>query len=143
MSYLHCCAAAGVVVTAYEDHPLGTMRETSDGGGRFERVVLRPIVTVGAGSEPTIAMELHELVHARCFIANPGGSVSASGIGRVDGEEHASGDGREPGHDGDPTEPWPPSRGRSDGGEADPRCRDTVWRRSFEAVQGPGSERGT
>src|ERR1700729_317649 len=33
LSYLHVCAAAGVVVTAYQDTPHGLMAETADGGG--------------------------------------------------------------------------------------------------------------
>jgi organic hydroperoxide reductase OsmC/OhrA len=70
LSYLHCCADAGVVVSAYEDHPEGTMNETSDGGGRFQRVVLRPIVTVDAKSDPSLARGLHERAHALCFIAS-------------------------------------------------------------------------
>src|ERR1700740_2421274 len=50
LSYLHVCAAAGVVVTAYEDAPYGTMAETNDGGGHFTEVVLRPKVTVADAS---------------------------------------------------------------------------------------------
>src|ERR1700753_830574 len=46
LSYLHVCASAGVVVTAYEDAPYGIMAETVDGGGHFTEVVLRPLVTV-------------------------------------------------------------------------------------------------
>ena len=33
--YLHLCADAGVVVTAYTDASSGEMIETADGGGRF------------------------------------------------------------------------------------------------------------
>ena len=46
LSYLHRCAVGGVVVTGYEDAAEGVMVETDDGGGHFEDVVLRPIVTV-------------------------------------------------------------------------------------------------
>ena len=46
LSYLHVCASAGVVVTAYDDAPYGLMAETEDGGGHFTEVVLRPRVTV-------------------------------------------------------------------------------------------------
>src|ERR1700742_747178 len=45
LAYLHCCAVGGVVVTGYEDTAQGVMAETDDGGGHFEDVVLRPVVT--------------------------------------------------------------------------------------------------
>jgi organic hydroperoxide reductase OsmC/OhrA len=69
LSYLHLCAIAGVVVTAYEDRASGEMRETSDGGGRFTGAVLRPRVTIAAG-DPEVARKLHEKAHELCFIAS-------------------------------------------------------------------------
>ena len=68
--YLHLCAEAGVVVMEYVDHPVGVMMEMPGGGGRFERVLLRPEVRLAAGSDPARARALHEGAHARCFIAN-------------------------------------------------------------------------
>ncbi len=68
--YLHLCADAGVVVTHYEDHAAGTMQETSDGGGSFTEVVLRPQVMVAPGSDVALATRLHEEAHRKCFIAN-------------------------------------------------------------------------
>ena len=68
--YLHLCADAGIVVTAYLDEPEGVMVETSDGGGRFTSVVLRPRVSVQASSDPMVAEALHEKAHHLCFIAN-------------------------------------------------------------------------
>src|SRR5262250_687193 len=44
--YLHLCADNGVVVTSYEDAPVGVMREDSDGSGVFTDVLLRPVVTI-------------------------------------------------------------------------------------------------
>ena len=44
--YLHLCAVAGIVVTAYRDDAEGVMEEGADGGGRFTQVTLRPAVTV-------------------------------------------------------------------------------------------------
>lgn len=67
--YLHLCAEAGVVVTAYEDHAEGVMVETSDGGGEFARVTLHPRVTLCAGSDARLARDLHHRAHALCFIA--------------------------------------------------------------------------
>jgi organic hydroperoxide reductase OsmC/OhrA len=68
--YLHLCAKAGVVVVGYVDRAEGVMVEDAEGGGRFEQVVLRPKVTLAPGSDVARARELHELAHARCFIAS-------------------------------------------------------------------------
>jgi organic hydroperoxide reductase OsmC/OhrA len=68
--YLHLCAEAGIVVVAYVDHAEGFMEETSDGSGRFQRVILRPEVTVAPGSDMTRTAELHHAAHQNCFIAN-------------------------------------------------------------------------
>lgn len=70
LSYLHFCAAGGVVVTDYRDHAHGvmTMDETG-GGGRFTEVVLRPEVTVAEASMAEKARALHGDVPAVCFIA--------------------------------------------------------------------------
>lgn len=68
--YLHLCAEAGVIVTAYVDNPVGTLMQDADGGGRFEEVVLHPLVTVTDASMIDKANELHEAAHKKCFIAN-------------------------------------------------------------------------
>lgn len=71
LSYLHLCAVNGVVVTAYVDHAEGSMRfDSLTGSGRFERVVLRPDVTVTTDSDEVKARELHHRAHELCFIAN-------------------------------------------------------------------------
>lgn len=67
--YLHLCADAGIVVTAYVDRAEGVMEEEADGAGRFRRVILRPRVTVKAGADLERARRLHEAAHAKCFIA--------------------------------------------------------------------------
>jgi organic hydroperoxide reductase OsmC/OhrA len=66
--YLHLCAEAGVVVTAYADHAEGTMKDDAS-GGRFEQIVLRPRVTICAGDHE-LAMQLHHQAHEKCYIAN-------------------------------------------------------------------------
>ncbi|SEH01979.1 Organic hydroperoxide reductase OsmC/OhrA [Nonomuraea solani] len=66
--YLHKCAMAGVVVTAYEDRSTGTMAETAD-GGHFTEVVLRPKVTVASPEMTEAALALHADAHKSCFIA--------------------------------------------------------------------------
>jgi organic hydroperoxide reductase OsmC/OhrA len=68
--YLHLCAVNGVVVTAYSDAATATMVEDETGGGRFESAVLRPHVTIAAGSDPAKAMALHHDANAKCFVAN-------------------------------------------------------------------------
>jgi organic hydroperoxide reductase OsmC/OhrA len=68
--YLHLCAEAGIVVTAYVDHAAGELDEDADGSGRFRRVVLRPEVTLAPGADAARAMALHQEAHAKCFIAN-------------------------------------------------------------------------
>ena len=67
--YLHLCADAGVVVTAYRDIAEGTMVEEATGAGQFTRVVLRPVVTVAAGADVARARALHHDAHAMCYIA--------------------------------------------------------------------------
>ena len=69
LGYLFLCAQAGVVVTAYEDHAMGTMIEEPDGGGAFHEVVLRPRVVVAYAATLEVAAAQHEPAHALCFIA--------------------------------------------------------------------------
>ena len=69
LSYLHMATVAGVVVTAYTDAAEGTMVTEGD-GGRFAEVVLRPVVTISAASDPAKAEAAHEVAHHACFIAN-------------------------------------------------------------------------
>lgn len=67
--YLNLCAVNGIVVTSYSDDAIGVMRETED-GGHFDRVVLRPSITLAPGSDLTLAKTLHEAASKRCFIKN-------------------------------------------------------------------------
>lgn len=69
LSYLHVAQRHGVIVTAYEDQPTGTMTSSSDGSGRFTSVTLRPHVTVSDQSRIAMAQELHEEASRLCFIA--------------------------------------------------------------------------
>ena len=65
--YLHLAAEAGIIVTAYAE---GLLEVGRDGAGRFKSVVLRPTVTVAAGSDVGKARALHQPAHEKCFIAN-------------------------------------------------------------------------
>lgn len=67
--YLHLCADAGIVVTAYEDHSEGTLRLNGDGSGEFTEVVLRPSVIITDVSRHREAEALHARAHELCFIA--------------------------------------------------------------------------
>lgn len=69
LAYLHLCADAGVVVTAYSDSAEGTMRTHPDGSGEFEEVVLHPRVQLADESRRSEANALHDRAHAMCFIA--------------------------------------------------------------------------
>lgn len=67
--YLHVCAVAGIVVTAYEDNAFGTMEEAGPGEAQFSSVVLKPLVTIRPGGDAGKAEALHERAHELCFIA--------------------------------------------------------------------------
>ncbi|MFA5607571.1 MAG: OsmC family protein [Leucobacter sp.] len=69
LSYLHMAVRAGVVVTSYRDHAIGTL-EQSGLGGRFTDVVLRPRVTVADPSMIVDAIAAHTEAAEHCFIAN-------------------------------------------------------------------------
>ena len=69
LTYLWLCVGSGVVVTGYRDNPSGVMQEEADGSGRFTSVTLRPQVTIAAGSDPAVALALHDEVPHYCFIA--------------------------------------------------------------------------
>ena len=68
--YLHLCAEAGIVVTAYTDAAEGTMAETHEGSGHFTEVVLKPVVTVADAAMVETANQLHGKANKMCFIAN-------------------------------------------------------------------------
>lgn len=68
--YLHLCSNQGITVISYEDYPNGRMIESSDGSGRFEKVVLNPHVVILDEINTSLAEELHEQAHKKCFIAN-------------------------------------------------------------------------
>ncbi|MBV9563516.1 MAG: OsmC family protein [Bradyrhizobium sp.] len=67
--YLHLANDAGIVVRAYQDHPLGVGETGSKGEGRFVRATLRPRITVERGADLAKADALHHDVHHYCFIA--------------------------------------------------------------------------
>ena len=70
LSYLYLAAEAGIIVTAYADRAEGVMEVGRDGVGRFTSALLRPTVTVAAGSDVGLGRTLHKPAHEKCFIAN-------------------------------------------------------------------------
>jgi organic hydroperoxide reductase OsmC/OhrA len=69
LSYLALCARSKINVVANEDNASGTLLLRPDGGGIFESVTLRPVVTLAPGSDEKRALELHETAHDLSFIA--------------------------------------------------------------------------
>ena len=70
LSYLALCSLKGIRVVAYEDDAKGTMAVDADGSGRFIEVVLHPTVTIAESQHVALALDLHDLAHDQCFIAN-------------------------------------------------------------------------
>ncbi|MGH7563502.1 MAG: OsmC family protein [Gemmatimonadota bacterium] len=68
--YLSLCARSGIRVVEYEDAARGVVTLDADGGGRFEKVTLRPVVTIAGPENEALAGELHDAAHELCFIAN-------------------------------------------------------------------------
>jgi len=69
LSFLHVAVKHGVVVTDYRDEATGLMKLNRDGSGQFERVTLRPQVTMADGRHLDLAGQLHHEANQLCFIA--------------------------------------------------------------------------
>jgi organic hydroperoxide reductase OsmC/OhrA len=69
LSFLSLAGRAGVSVLAYEDRPLGTLA-VADRKMRMTDVLLRPRITVAAGTDEAKVRGLVESAHEVCFIAN-------------------------------------------------------------------------
>ena len=68
LSYLHSAVNHGIVVTGYDDSPVGTMEQVGQ-GGRFTEVLLRPRVTITDAAHVRLAGEIHAEASRNCFIA--------------------------------------------------------------------------
>ncbi len=66
--YLHLCAQAGIVVTAYADRAEGTLAEERDGSGRFVEATLRPRIALTDAGRHGEDAALHGRAHDLCFI---------------------------------------------------------------------------
>jgi len=69
LSYLHVAVKHGVVVTDYRDEASGLLLLNRDGSGQFEKVTLRPRVTVADAGQAELAGRLHHEANRVCFIA--------------------------------------------------------------------------
>lgn len=67
--YLHLACDAGIIVTGYEDEPIGHAETSPNGAGRFVRATLRPTIRVRRGTELARADAIHSQIHQYCFIA--------------------------------------------------------------------------
>ncbi len=70
LSYLALCARNSINVLDYRDEATGDLVFDARGGGKFEEIVLRPIVTIANEADRERAMEMHEKAHELCYIAN-------------------------------------------------------------------------
>lgn len=68
LSFLAVAARARVEVVAYEDAAEGVMPEARYAS--ITEIVLRPRITVAAGTDPERVVHLCEVAHRECFIAN-------------------------------------------------------------------------
>lgn len=69
LTYLALARGAGVTVRRYEDRAVGTLA-IADRKMRMTDVLLRPRITVAAGSDEGTARGLVDKAHDGCFIAN-------------------------------------------------------------------------
>jgi organic hydroperoxide reductase OsmC/OhrA len=69
LTYLFHAAKNGVAVVSYQDDAQGELALV-DGRMRMARVILRPRVTLQAGSDEARARELVDKAHRDCFISN-------------------------------------------------------------------------
>lgn len=67
--YLHLASDAGITVIGYEDSPVATGEVLINGAGRFTSAILRPQITVLAGTDINAATAIHHEIHKVCFIA--------------------------------------------------------------------------
>jgi organic hydroperoxide reductase OsmC/OhrA len=66
--YLHLCSLNKITVMDYEDRATGVMVE-NEGGGRFSRIGLRPVVNIAAGADLVRALALHDEAHKIRYVA--------------------------------------------------------------------------
>ncbi len=68
--YLHLCSVNNIVVTRYVDDAEGVMVEGKGITSKFEKIILRPHVTIKPGGDMETAASLHAVARKECFVAN-------------------------------------------------------------------------
>ncbi len=67
--FLHLASDKGIVVSSYEDEPMGVGEVLSSGAGRFVKAILRPRITIDSAEKQALADQVHAKIHEVCFIA--------------------------------------------------------------------------
>ena len=72
LTFLAICANKNLVVTSYQDDPVGHLEKDEKGRLIIKRVVLHPTITFRTGQEPDEKQlkRLHGQSHRQCFLAN-------------------------------------------------------------------------
>jgi organic hydroperoxide reductase OsmC/OhrA len=67
--YLHLASDAGIVVSSYQDEPVGIGETSANGASRFLSATLRPKIHVPKGTDLAKADAIHHKIQAYCFIS--------------------------------------------------------------------------
>jgi organic hydroperoxide reductase OsmC/OhrA len=71
LTFLAICARKRIVVDRYEDAATGHLESNAEGRLAITRVELRPrIMFGGIAPDAQVLVQLHEMAHRECFIAN-------------------------------------------------------------------------
>lgn len=72
LTFIFLASRAGFRVDAYEDEAVGTLQKNERGVPWVARVVLKPDITYGGDTKPSVDEEqrLHHEAHEQCFISN-------------------------------------------------------------------------
>lgn len=68
--FLHLCADAGITVMSYSDKAEAWMDEVPGQGGKFNRILLNPVVNILESGREEEANALHAAAGKKCFITN-------------------------------------------------------------------------
>lgn len=67
--FLHYASDTEIIVTSYEDTPVGVGEVSAGGAGRFIAAVLHPKIRLQSGADIAAATAIHHRIHEVCFIA--------------------------------------------------------------------------
>ncbi len=72
LTFLYLAYRAGILVTAYQDHPVGEMTKNERGVPWVSRITLHPVIQYAGPHPPDAATEsrLHHAAHEQCYLAN-------------------------------------------------------------------------